>query len=552
MHPSQPGPVEAVFELGAGTFPDVSSGSGTTLFHYSNGPAKVPTPWKRGRPRGGAKKTPRKDPAGFQFVNLTAGKSSAVVQKDVTRTSARTTKNAPNVSNTSNVLATANQSKPEAPRQVVSRLNLHQIQGVDPFGQAPITLGPYMLDLLRYYAETAWRNFYTLEDLAGKNPVSEFWMPRAFQDPALIHTFVGCSVAHAYGYHAIAFQNRGLRHLQDAISVVKRRLDIPAATFSSTTLAVIAAIAMLEKGAGRHENWAVHMQGLRDLVDHRGGREALASEPLILHKIYRADLFGCLDTGQRSWLSGPTTLPFDAQPAAPVGSEGFTDLFETTDICSPLRNCVRELETLVSFWPVPDTTRSGATLLPDDNGLADVTSRPGGVKPTAAQAKHTRDVLTEVQYALVSDAVLEHCRQDTYEGRLNSFCRVVLVVYSLTLLHEPTPYYTLGRRIGRVFRRAYSDAMLGPGPQSPIPKDFCIWALFLAAAAMEGTECDSNAWIQAMFAQLVMEEEEEFLGDDCARMKGRLRRYLWIPCLHDASFQRLWQGSFLVTEINTI
>lgn len=91
-----------------------------------------------------------------------------------------------------------------------------------------------------------WKNFYTLEDLAGSNPVSEFWIPRAFQDSALIHTFVGCSVAYAYGYHAIAFQNQGLRHLQDAIFVVKRRLDIPEATFSSTTLAVIAGIAMLE------------------------------------------------------------------------------------------------------------------------------------------------------------------------------------------------------------------------------------------------------------------------------------------------------------------
>lgn len=41
------------------------------------------------------------------------------------------------------------QAKPDF-KQLVGRLNIHQIQGVDPFGLAPIHLEPYMLDLLRY------------------------------------------------------------------------------------------------------------------------------------------------------------------------------------------------------------------------------------------------------------------------------------------------------------------------------------------------------------------------------------------------------------------
>ncbi|KAK7972494.1 hypothetical protein PG988_006628 [Apiospora saccharicola] len=555
MRPGQSGPVEAVFSVGAGVFADGSSGPGTTLFHYSDGPVKVPGPWKRGRPPGGARKAPRKPAKGFQFVNLTPGKSAAVVRKESHRPAPETITKIQNPSSSLEFQATK-QGKPDF-QQLVGRLNLHQIQGVDPFGQAPITMEPYMLDLLRYYVDTVWKNFYTLEDLAGSNPVSEFWIPRAFQDCALIHTFVGCSVAYAYGYHAIAFQNRGLRHLQDAISVVKSRLDIPEATLSSTTIAVIAGIAMLEKGAGNHENWAVHMQGLRDLVEHRGGRQALASEPLVLHKIYRADLFGSLDTGQRSWFNGPASLHFSVQPTAPVRSEGFRTLFQTIGMCPSLRNCVRQLEASVDFWSVPGSNPQGDDSLP---GRRNAIFKPA-VKPTPAQAKHVRDVLTAVQYALVSDEVFRHCNPDTYDGRINNLCRIVLIIYSLTILHEPTPSYTLGRQIGRVFSRAYNDVMnqspdfnrLHPLGHQHISVNFRLWALFLASAAMEGTECGTSRQFQAIFTQLAMEEYGEgLLSGGSADLKARLGQYLWVPCIHNAGFERIWQELLRVTELESM
>ncbi|KAK7917806.1 hypothetical protein PG985_011414 [Apiospora marii] len=522
MHPGQSGPVEAVFSIGSGVFPDGASGSKTTLFHYAEGPVKVPGPWKRGRPRGGGKKATRKAPAGFQFVNLAPGKTSAVVRKELNQPSPKTGKKSQNPPGPSGFQA-PQEGTPDFQR-LVGHLNLYQIQGVDPFGQAPIPLEPYMLDFLRY-----------------------------------------------------SFQHRGLRHLQDAISVVKRRLSIPDATFSSTTLAVIAGIAMLEKGAGNHENWAIHMQGLRDLVDHRGGRQALASEPLVLHKIYRylplnrfahtgstnaafyshsADLFGCLDTGQRAWFSGPSLLSFRVQPTAPVRSEGFTALFETIDICPPLRNCVRELESSVAFWFAPGTCQG-------DNGLPDSSNailKPV-TKPTPAQAKHVRDLLTEVQYALVSDEVLQHCNQDTDYGRINNFCRIVIIIYSLTILHEPTPTYTLGRQIGVAFSRAYSNVIYewtvscppSPSRHQQIPVDFRLWALFLAATAMEGTECDTSRHFRAMFSQLAIDEYGKSLFEDGhAALKARLEQYLWIPYIHNAAFERTWEKSFRAADFGAI
>ncbi|KAK6857438.1 hypothetical protein PG995_007625 [Apiospora arundinis] len=278
------------------------------------------------------------------------------------------------------------------------------------------------------------------------------------------------------------------------------------------------------------------MQGLRDLVNHHGGREVLASEPLILHKIYRADLFGCLDTGQRSWFDGPSTLQLSAQPIAPAHSDGFKALFKT--------HCVRELESSVSFWPVPVSAISS-----DSGGV------PGPVaKPTPVQAKHVRDALTEVQYALVSDEVMGYCKQQTYTGRFNNFFRITLIMYSLTLLHEPTPSYTLGRQIGLVFSRAYSDVMHSPIGEKPdsdgrIAKDFRLWVLFLAATVMDGTECDISRRFRAMFAQLVMVDDENIISSGYTEVRSRLQRYLWVSCIHDASFERIWEDTFRVTDI---
>lgn len=38
---------------------------------------------------------------------------------------------------------------------------------------------------------------------------------------------------------------------------------------------------------GYHDEWNVHMQGLKSLVDIRGGLDSLNDKPLIQSKLYR-------------------------------------------------------------------------------------------------------------------------------------------------------------------------------------------------------------------------------------------------------------------------
>ena len=82
--------------------------------------------------------------------------------------------------------------------------------------------------------------------MAGYNPVAEYWLYIAFEDPALIHIFIGCADVYTRGYSAIVSGTKGLRHFYEAISLVNRRLQDAYENVSETTLAIIAALAMLE------------------------------------------------------------------------------------------------------------------------------------------------------------------------------------------------------------------------------------------------------------------------------------------------------------------
>lgn len=93
---------------------------------------------------------------------------------------------------------------------------------------------------------TMWKHFYTLENLAGCNPMTDYWLPLAFQDGALLHSLIGCAVVYASGYTTINHRSRGLRHLHAAMSIVNQRISAGKDIMSSGTLTVIAGMALLE------------------------------------------------------------------------------------------------------------------------------------------------------------------------------------------------------------------------------------------------------------------------------------------------------------------
>jgi hypothetical protein len=149
---------------------------------------------------------------------------------------------------------------------VQSKSNIHQIPGVDPFDCSPARLTPYMHDLLTCcmrhlslhvcphrklirlspVSTTMWKQLYSLERLAGYNPVTEYWLPLAFRDEAVLHSFIGCAEAFAMGYKSFNDESRGLWHLQKAISIVNHRIVADGdSAVTGGTLIIVVGMAMV-------------------------------------------------------------------------------------------------------------------------------------------------------------------------------------------------------------------------------------------------------------------------------------------------------------------
>lgn len=140
------------------------------------------------------------------------------------------------------------------------------IDGADPFDVFPIRLEPYMIDLLKYCKltfytichpspsnmalvfidmTTVWRSYYTIESRASINPITDYWLPIAFHDDALLHLLIGCSFSHSYrsGYpqkHSIWFM-----HMNKALTIVRNRLE-SSQLMTDETIAVVATLAFVE------------------------------------------------------------------------------------------------------------------------------------------------------------------------------------------------------------------------------------------------------------------------------------------------------------------
>ena len=123
--------------------------------------------------------------------------------------------------------------------------------------------------------------------------MSEYWLPMAFHDSALLHVFIGTADFFmvnntSTSITSINYHILGLRHMNEAISILNKRVsNIQGCGVSNETLAAVATITMLQKCNGTHEQWTIHMKGLGELVRARGGLRSLLVEPLIMGKLYR-------------------------------------------------------------------------------------------------------------------------------------------------------------------------------------------------------------------------------------------------------------------------
>lgn len=255
--------------------------------------------------------------------------------------------------------------------------------------------------------------------------------------------------------------------------------------------------------------------------------------------MYSADLYGSLDAVQLPYFNNPYPFLSELSFESSFHSEGFNAIRSVISLDGTICTCIHQLEHAMLFWSDAEGS------LPNDDDTAQKK------RPTLAEAASARQLLTNIQYTLVSTNFQQKFCDDTQRSQISEFCRITLILYSMTILNERPPSTSVGQQIGGIFRRVLTD-LAGQSHDTtgddstpiswlslPLPVDFYLWAIFLAASVMMTTaESDTKGWLLASFAQLASPDHGDV--QDWNDLRSRLSRYLWVPSFHDPSAKWLW------------
>lgn len=225
---------------------------------------------------------------------------------------------------------------------------------------------------------------------------------------------------------------------------------------------------------------------------------------------------------QLPYFKGPPLPPLPS--GLPLPSPGFQAIDDSVGLNDTMRSCITHLEGITHSWF-------------------------SKVKPLPIDAMQTRDMMTSIEYALVST---QHRHGDTRDYETAELLRIALVLYCWTILGEHPPSTSVGGELSNTFRNLFTNWAAPPvaehyleeppSRQKSLPLDFILWAIFLAASVVRAKEshkvCAEMGWLLATFSSLSSSQQAGFNNWD--NLKARLSRFLWVPSVHDASLQWLW------------
>lgn len=251
--------------------------------------------------------------------------------------------------------------------------------------------------------------------------------------------------------------------------------------------------------------------------------------------IYRADLYGSLDGVQSAYFYHPSQPLSSTVLDEPFHSDGLNSLHSAIGLNPILRGCIHKLEDAVRCW----------------------SSQMGHSNETSLnlnEAARVRYLITNVQYTLLSPELQQECSSDTLKGRIQNFCRITIILYTLVILNERPPSTSVGMSIGDTFRREATGLMdqvhhsAGHGrtltlsaQQLPLPQNFVLWAVFLAANILRYTESETKDWLLAQFTELVSFENAAV--HDWQDFRTRMSAFLWAGGFHEDNCHWLWSQS---------
>ncbi|RDW63418.1 hypothetical protein BP6252_10963 [Coleophoma cylindrospora] len=476
---------------------------------WKHGPSKIKSGFPRGRPRKVVKKAVT-SPA-FQFVDCAdlQGQSNAATRKSIRSHVMRHRK--PKLDKTNNdiqtidpVIDTSVLQRRQTPDQARSEFAVvpREFTMFDPFDCLSLTMQPYMAETLSKCTTYINEMVFCIEKYSRFNPMRDYFLPMAFQDPALFHALLFSSNSLNLLSSGHREAPKAVQHLNESIRIVNERLQSPSLVVEDSTIAVIATIAYIEKVAGNFQNWDIHMRGLKRMVQLRGGLKNFQSNRILYNKIQRSDLCGSVDAGTTPYFQDFRPHSLGLETPYTYSSIGFNKLNNIFQFTREFNQILHEVEQ--------------STFALNRVHFGD----------TQASPLDLRYELTSIQYWLLR---LQQSPCTSRRSKIENMTCLGLQLYLITILNDLPPEALSCDNLVTNLKTALDDPDL-----ADLPLGFRCWVLFLMGILV----CDTSQkfWTIRTFASLVLQP-----GPHANKvLESELVTFFWVGKVHDISFTKFW------------
>ncbi|KAJ5138760.1 transcriptional regulator family: Fungal Specific TF [Penicillium bovifimosum] len=155
-------------------------------------------------------------------------------------------------------------------------LTNYRFGALDPFDSYPQTRLPreHVQRLIYGFLHKIAFQYYPLDLNATSNPFLISWWPLALGDPALFHVSLQTACLDEELLAQKGFQTSELL-MADSVALVRRKVESTSLAVQDGTLNSVITLATIEFGKGNLKVGEMHVEGLKKLVDMRGGINAV-------------------------------------------------------------------------------------------------------------------------------------------------------------------------------------------------------------------------------------------------------------------------------------
>ncbi|KAJ5082314.1 hypothetical protein N7532_011357 [Penicillium argentinense] len=153
-----------------------------------------------------------------------------------------------------------------------STLDSYRFGSFDPFDSYPPTRLPreQVQRLIYSFLHKIAFQYYPLDLSTTSNPFLVSWWPLALGDPALFHVSLQTACLDEERSAQKGFQSSEIL-MADSVSLLRRKIGNTSLAVQDGTINSVITLATIEFGKGNYETSKIHIEGVKRLVDLRGG-----------------------------------------------------------------------------------------------------------------------------------------------------------------------------------------------------------------------------------------------------------------------------------------